>query len=123
MKLKLIRKADIIVIAIVIFAAAIFLVIRSCDESSLTAEISVDGEIIETIKLDEIKERKEITPDTSPKVTIVAENGEIWFEKAECSDKICISAGHLSKKGDTAVCLPAKTVVSISGSTVDAITY
>ncbi len=123
MKLNLIRKADVIIIAIVIFFAAAFLFIRSSDESSLTAEISVDGEVIKTIKLDEINERTEITTNTSPKVTIVAENGEIWFEKAECNDKICISAGHLSKKGDTAVCLPAKTVVSISGSTVDAITY
>lgn len=123
MKAKLLRKTDIFIILAVAVAACVFMLLRSAGDSPLTAEISVDGQVIETIKLDEVTDRVEIIPDTRPRVVIVAENGSIKFEQAECPDKVCISAGNLYRKGDTAVCLPAKVVVSISGSTVDAITW
>ena len=126
MKNKLFRKWDFIIIAAVLIAAfsGIYIERSSGDTDELTAVITVDGEVYKKINLASVKERKEIKPETDPEVIIVAENGCIYFESAGCSDKICVSAGKLSKKGDTAVCLPAKTVVSITGASMpDAVTW
>lgn len=126
MKNKLVRKADLIIIALVVLSSlsVMFFMNRESDESeNLTAVITVDGEEYKRINLSSISERTEIIPETNPEVKIVAEKGCIYFESADCPDKICVKTGKLTKKGDTAVCLPSKTVISITGSTVDAITW
>ncbi|MBR5772398.1 MAG: NusG domain II-containing protein [Clostridia bacterium] len=121
--MKLFGKTDFIIIALVLAAAGLFFVLNGTQDKALTADIIVDGEVIESVNLDEVTGKTEINPHTEPEVIIAAENGEIFFEEAECKDKICVHTGKLSRKGDTAVCLPAKTVVSIRGSSVDAVTY
>jgi hypothetical protein len=123
MKNRVFGKVDLILIAAVTVCALLFIFMRGSASDGGTAVITVNSSVIEELNLKEIKERTVITPDTDPKVTIVAENGEIYFESSECRDKICVRTGRLSKPGDTAVCLPAKTVVSITGSGPDAITY
>lgn len=123
MEIKLFRKGDIAVIAFIVIAAIAFAYFNFSGSKNLQAVITVDGEIIETIDLSSVKERTVITPDTQPKVVIVAENGEIRFESAECEDRLCVNTGSLKKSGDTAVCLPAKTVITVEGSDVDAVVY
>ena len=124
MKYRLIRKTDIIIVAFVIAAVGMFLIFTNYgDKKGLKAEISVNGEITEIIELDKITEKKTVIPGTDPAVVIAAENGTVYFESAQCKDKLCVSRGKLSKKGDTAVCLPARTVITVVGSSVDAVTY
>lgn len=123
MEIKLFRKGDIAVIALIIAAAFIFAYASISGGENLQAVITVDGEVVETIDLSSVKEKIIITPDTQPRVIIVAENGEIRFESAECEDKLCVNMGSLKKGGDTAVCLPAKTVITVEGSDVDAVVY
>lgn len=123
MNVKLFRKGDIAVIAFIIIAAIVFAYFSFSDSENPQAVITVDGEIIETVDLSSVKERIVITPETEPKVVIVAENGEIRFESAECEDRLCINSGSLKKGGDTAVCLPAKTVITVTGSDVDVVVY
>lgn len=122
MNIKLIKKGDILIVAAVAVIAVLFMLWQSFNEDNLTAVITVDGEIVQTVNLS-AKEEAVIIPDTEPKVKIVAENGKIFFESAECEDKLCVSCGKLEKKGDTAVCLPSKTVITVAGSEVDAVTY
>lgn len=123
MKTKLLKKGDIAVILVILVVAAAFWLWQSRQTDKLEAVITVNGEIVETIDLSSVEEKITIVPDTSPKVVISAENGAIYFEESGCSDKLCVNCGRLSKKGDTAVCLPAKTVVTVSGSDVDVMTY
>ena len=123
MEIKLFRKGDIAVIAAIIIAALFFAYMSISNSENLQAVITVDGEVVETIDLSSVKEKITITPDTHPKIVIVAENGEIRFESAECEDKLCVNTGSLKKGGDTAVCLPAKTVITVEGSDVDAVVY
>lgn len=122
MNIKLIKKGDILIVAAVVIIAGLFMLWQSVNKNNLTAVITVDGEIIQTVNLF-AKEEAVIIPDTEPEVKIVAENGYIFFESAECEDKLCVSCGKLEKKGDTAVCLPSKTVITVAGSDVDAVTY
>lgn len=123
MKTKLLRKGDIIVIAAIIAAAVLCSFIGKADTSRPVAEISVDGETVKTVELYSLSERIVITPNEEYNIKIIAENGEIWFEHSDCEDKLCISSGKLSKGGDIAVCLPAKTVITVSGSDIDAVVY
>lgn len=123
MEIKLFRKGDIAVIASIVAAALIFAYTSISGSDNLQAVITVDGKVVETVDLSSAKERIVITPDTQPKVVIIAENGEIRFESAECEDKLCVNTGSLKKGGDTAVCLPAKTVITVEGSDVDAVVY
>ncbi len=120
---KLFRKADIIIILAVLVIAGVFLLWQYSSGDNLRAVIAVEGKVVETLDLDKITGKKVIIPDTSPKVKIVAEKGSIRFDEAECRDKICVSRGKLYRKGDTAVCLPSKTVITITGGSVDAVTY
>lgn len=123
MKTKLFKKGDLAVILVILIVSAVFWIYQSQNTDRLEAVITVNGETVETIDLSAIKEKRIIELDTDPKVVIAAENGKIYFESADCDDKLCINCGKLSRKGDTAVCLPAKTVVTVSGSDVGVMTY
>lgn len=123
MKIKLFKKGDLIVIAVIATAALIFALIGSRNTSKPIAEISVNGVTVQTVDLSSVTDRIEITPNNEYNILIVAENGTIRFEHSDCEDKLCIASGELKKSGDIAVCLPAKTVVSVIGSELDAVVY
>lgn len=123
MNIKFLRKGDIAVIAVIILAAVFFMLWSSSKSEAVQAVITVDGEVIENVDLSNIKEKVTIIPATTPRVVITAENGKIRFESAECEDRLCVACGELSKHGDTAVCLPSKTVITVTGSDVDAVVY
>lgn len=123
MKTKLIRKGDIAVILAILLVAAVLWFFQTRHTDKLEAVITVNGETVETIDLASVKKKTTFELDTEPEVVIAAENGAIYFESADCDDKLCVNCGRLSRKGDTAVCLPAKTVVTVSGSDLDVLTY
>ena len=123
MKIKLFKKGDLFVIAAVIATALAFYFIGSGGSSKPVAEISVDGVTVQTVDLSSVTDRIEITPNDEYNILIIAENGTIRFEHSDCEDKLCVSSGTLSESGDIAVCLPAKTVISVTGSELDAVAY
>ena len=123
MKLKLFRKTDFIIIVAVLLCSVVALIwLRSGTKSGL-AVISVDGQTVETINLSAVTKRREYNVGGEYNILIVAENGKIRFEHSDCHDKLCVKCGELYRKGDTAVCLPAKTVVTVTGDGLDAVTY
>lgn len=123
MNTKLIRKGDLAVIAAVAVFALIFAFFAKSQSDKPVAVISVDGVEVETVELYSLKERKEIDIGGEYNIKIVAENGTVYFEHSDCPDKLCINAGKLKESGDLAVCLPAKTVITVSGADVDAVVY
>ena len=42
-------------------------------------------------------------------------DGGVCFVQADCPDKICEKAGLLTRVGETAVCLPRQTVITVIG--------
>ncbi len=123
MNSRLFRKNDLIIILAVALAAAAFIVFLRAGDEPLRAEISVDGKTVESIDLSKVTDRIEIQPRGAENVLIVAENGKIRFEHSDCPDKLCVKQGELYRKGDTAVCLPEKTVITVTGGSLDALTY
>ena len=123
MKNKLFRKTDLIIILVVALVALTFILWQRTGDAPLTAEISVDGKTVESVDLSKATDRVEIHPKGAENVLIVAENGRIRFEDSDCPDKLCVKQGELYRKGDTAVCLPEKTVITVTGAELDAVTY
>ncbi len=128
-KRKLFGRGDLILIlSIAVIAAILFFFMRFDSGDSVKGEIIVDGSLYKTVELKEGQSEQFIIDNTKSGVNceILAENGEIKFVSSQCHDKICVSAGALSHKGDTAACLPAGVLIRIvSGedSPVDVIAY
>lgn len=124
---KLFERNDLLIIIAVCIITIILLIPHFTGGKALTAEISVDGEIVKTVSLSEVSGFYEFKTDTSPAVTITAENGRIRVSEAECPDRLCVNCGWLDSDGDMAVCLPAKVVVNVKGqeskNAPDVITY
>lgn len=124
---KLFERNDLLIIIAVCVVTIILLIPRFVGENGATAEISVDGKIIKEIELDKTEGMYQFTTETEPSVTITAEKGKICVSDADCKDKLCVKSGWLTSEGDMAVCLPAKVVVNIKGSSTknapDVITY
>lgn len=128
MKRKTLQKSDVILIAVLLAAALAALGARHWTSPPLQAVIYSGGQEFRRIDLAKVKEPYLIELDTDPKVTIRVEPGKIRYLSAGCPDKLCVKAGVLSRRGDTAVCLPSGTAVVIEGtrmenSSVDVITY
>lgn len=123
MNIKLFKKGDLAVIIAVAAAALIFTFFAKPQSDKPVAVISVDGVEVETVELYSLKEKREINLGGEYNIKIVAENGGIHFEHSDCPDKLCINAGVLEESGEIAVCLPAKTVITVEGAYVDAVVY
>lgn len=114
-KLSTINRNDILLCTGLLLAALciwciIFIVQKNKSSDSLMVVVTVNGEEYYRGLL---LHRKGIDIDSHNKVVI--EDGEVWMEEADCPDKLCISQGKISKPGQTIICLPNKTMVTITG--------
>ncbi|MBR4767236.1 MAG: NusG domain II-containing protein [Clostridia bacterium] len=124
MKNRLIKKADIVTAAIIIVLCSAAIMITRFSGDGLKAQITVDGVVIESVDLNDVENTYTIVTDTSPETEITVEKGAIYFSRSECENQYCVGSGRLSSKGATAVCLPAKVVISVTADkSVDAVTY
>ena len=71
---------------------------RSCRRAALVVSLDED---------------REFALDEDPTVRFKIQDGAIAFIDATCPDKICEQAGYLSRVGETAACLPRKTVLTV----------
>lgn len=108
---KLVTRADFIMIAVILLAAVLLLAFRP-KEIGKTAVIRVDGKEYKTLNLD----REEKTEIAVNGVLIVCGGGEIYIKESTCRERVCVNAGHLTKKGQSAVCVPNRVSVEIKGN-------
>jgi len=108
-----------ILLAFVIAAVAVLLIFlfKPEDAQSLTAVIIKNGEEIKRVNLSEPYLDQTITINDGADIEIVVENGRIRFTQSSCRDKTCINTGWLDSPGDTAACLPNRTIIKIIGNT------
>ncbi|HOO25585.1 MAG TPA: NusG domain II-containing protein [Clostridiales bacterium] len=113
---RLFKRADFYLIVFLCLVGVFSFVPRLFDSGNLTATVSRRGEVLYTIDLEKVEKAYTITvDDRSPKVEIMVKHGEIGFVKADCPDKICVKTGMLTKPGQSAACLPAKLIITLSG--------
>lgn len=113
MRSRIIRKADIILAAVLILLCIPVLLGSklagvSSDPAS-TVVITKNGKLFEICSLYDNK-----TVNTGSN-TIVIENGEVYMSFADCKNHICIREGRISRPGQTIICMPNRIVVEIKG--------
>ena len=121
---RLLRITDVLIITVVAFVGLALFFGGKTGNGNPVAVITVDGE--ETRRIDLTSAENEIiTLNTLPEVTLEIKDSKIRFVNSLCPDKTCEKSGFLSEVGDTAACVPAKTVVTITGdgnsSDIDAV--
>lgn len=79
------------------------------------ATITLNGEIVEVINLDDVVEAYtiEVHGETYKNVVQV-ENGRICVLDANCPDKLCVEQGYLSNSLQPIVCLPNHMTIVLS---------
>jgi hypothetical protein len=94
-------------------------VIKLAPQDKLIAEISVEGKLLHTIDLNQVKQSYTIK---LPHNTVLVEHGQISMQDADCPDQLCVKQGVIKNSAFPIVCLPNKVIIRITGkSEVDAV--
>ena len=101
-----------------ILAAAIFFVavltfglqlLKTTDAYS-EVEIQVNGGVYGRYRLEQDQEI-----DVNHKNKVLIKDGKVRMEDADCPDQICVNHRAISRDGESIICLPNQTVVTICG--------
>lgn len=93
-------------------------------QESLVAEVISNGELVRKINLKKASAEKFVITYKNGENIIYVEEGKIAVISANCPDKDCVRRGWLKKRGDSAVCLPNRFSIRITGAAeVDAVTF
>ena len=108
------------IILILLLAAAVLSVgiifMQKNQTPSPVARITLDGELIREIPLDEVEESYSFVVDSeSGSNTILVEPGRIRVSEADCPDQVCVNQGFISDGTVPVVCLPHKLMIEIVG--------
>lgn len=106
-----------IFIVVIILSAFAYLFIQNKSENGNTAEIYVDGELINTISLDEDAVFTVKSENGSNKVQI--RDGKISIISSTCKNKVCISHGEIHNSTAPLVCIPNKLVIRVESDEND----
>lgn len=125
---RLFKKADLLLILFFCVVCALLFLPRFTARGSLNAVIWKNGTEIHRIDLSKVEGAYIIELDSSPPSVIQVRRGAIGYIESACPDKLCVHTGMLTRRGQTAACLPAKTVITVTGGvkdkgTPDVITY
>lgn len=108
------KRNDIVLICILaVSAAVLFLCINLFSDSGKWAVVTVDGEEYGRYPL-AVDAEIEIESEGGTN-TLVIKDGKADVVSASCPDGLCVKFSAISNNGETIVCLPNKTVVSIVG--------
>ncbi|WP_394266641.1 NusG domain II-containing protein [Anaerotignum sp.] len=117
------KRLDLILIAgVLVLAGVIYLVFLGSAEDGGKAVITVDGQVVQELPLDEDTTYRVETPEGYNIVEI--KDGWADVIEADCRDGLCADQKRVRKTGETIVCLPHKMVVTIEAgteNTVDAV--
>lgn len=107
------KKADFIVIGAVLVVAAVMLIFLYGVNSNSGAyvQIEVDGQVTETLSLDEDTEKKIVTENGTN--TLVISDGKAQMTETDCPDGICKNHKPINRNGESIICLPHKVVITV----------
>lgn len=98
-------------LAVLVAAAAVWLLFQQAAPQGSRAKI-VCGDAVEFHSLEE---DGVFGLEADPSIRFEVKDGAIRFIEADCPDHICEDAGFLSRRGETAACLPRDTILTIIG--------
>ena len=92
----------------------LFLAVRFNGKTGDMIYVTVDGNLTATYSLDTNTEV--LLGNDEQGNTLVIEDGSAFLRAATCPDKLCVKQGKISLDGQTIVCLPNKTVITVKSS-------
>lgn len=113
------KRGDILLITLLILVGSLWLGLRYYNEktqvydpSSLSAVITVDGNLYEKIPLDGREQNIEIETEYGHNILKVFNNG-IQMVYADCPKKISMAMGFISRPNESIVCVPNRIFVEV----------
>lgn len=113
--MKYVRKADLIIIAVVAVLALVFWFLNRffLAEKGVYAEVYHDSELVSRIELSTAKAGSFSIPGEPDVVFQLYADKSIAFVESDCPDKVCIRSGRLKYTGQFAACLPNRILLKI----------
>ena len=112
-------KADKIILAIIALVAlvsmGIFLLMWQNQTEGATALVSIDGEQIMELKLEQEENRQIDLSEYGVEVVLEIKDHQIRFLSSDCPDHLCIGFGWIDHEPQSAVCMPNRVAISIVG--------
>ncbi len=109
-----IKKWDIVlVLVLLIVAGAAFGIREVFTTPGAEAVVTMNGEEIMRLPLDE--DCEVLLGEGDHTNLLVIKDGKAAVTEATCPDKVCVHTGKIYESGQTIVCLPHRLVVSIEG--------
>jgi len=117
---KVANKIDIVLVGGLIVIGVLIYLWYASDEHTygVFAEITVDGISHTTVDL---SQDRVFTIETLPGVYFEVRNGAVAFIVNDCPMQICVRRGFISQVGESVVCLPKRSVITIIGTYFDII--
>lgn len=118
-------KYDLLVVAVVL-ALAVCLGARfwggrnaaPVQNGGLTVAVAIDGEVIERARLFDYS-GQHIYANNGYTLTVESADGWVDVTHADCPTQDCKHSGAIMRAGQSIVCLPARIVISLVGTTAD----
>jgi len=83
--------------------------------TELTAVVSVDGVETERLPLREAAGTERTIQAGGYTLRLRLTETEVWVESADCPTQDCVHTGHISRGGQSIVCLPARVIIQLEG--------
>ncbi len=104
----MIKKRELLIALAVIAVCALCLVLFLPKQNGKTVAISQNEEIIYRLPLSADK------TVVLENCTVKIENGTVFMESSNCSNKICVNTGKISKKNEQIICLPNRVIIEVT---------
>ena len=118
------RRADVILIAVLLAAGVLMAVlVLLLSRPGAEVQVRVGGRIVASYSLDADRE-VEIAGADGGSDLLVIKDGGARIAEASCPDRLCVGMGVIRRTGQSIVCLPNRIVVEIVGpaaGSVDAV--
>lgn len=118
-KMKRFKPLDFVLIAFVIVVSGILLFagnFSSDGSETLTAVVKQGNKVVFSKILNEIETPQEVRIDGDISLVILVESDGASVKSSSCKDKICVRSAKLTAAGQSAVCLPARVVLSLEST-------
>lgn len=103
----MIRKADVILIAIILLLSLSLFFLLVPKNSGTTAVIRVNNKEVARLPLN-----KDAVYELEHN-TVRIEKGSVFMKDAHCRDRVCINQGKINKSGQSIICLPNGVIVEV----------
>ncbi len=113
---KKVTVLDFVLIAVLV-CTALFIILQQnkSDGGELEVVVKKNSEVVFNRSLSDISGVTEICVDEEFNVIICMEPDGVYVKSSDCSDKVCVNTGKITKSGQAAVCLPAHVSVELKG--------